>query len=72
MRGAQQRAEREHEARKWAAWHTAVLVRTPRFPKFDDFAGSRSSTKGKTRQSPDDVARNLKLLGAAWNAERVH
>ncbi|MDG3040436.1 hypothetical protein [Roseicyclus marinus] len=72
MRGAQQRAEREHQGRAWLAWHTAALTRVAKLPKFEAVAGPSAASPRKRRQTPEEVARNLKMLGASWNAKRVH
>lgn len=52
FKAARIRADREHEAHAWLAWHTAALPMTKKFPKFEDFTGRKLPA---VRKSPQEV-----------------
>lgn len=57
FRGFHRRAEREHHARAWLAWHTAALPLTKKFPRLDDLTGKKAEKKPQTPAQIEAVFR---------------
>lgn len=60
--------EREHHGRAWLAWHVAALPRQKKFPTLESLLGVKKRAR---RQSPEELAANLKRMfgikpGADW------
>lgn len=52
LRGALRRAERAHNARAWAAWHSAALTRVRKFPPLEKLMVGQAPAR---RQSPREI-----------------
>ena len=63
MRSAEMRAEREHNARAWLAWHVEALRRMKRMPRLANML-----VKSKRRRGPQSVEQQMHVM-AAWAAK---
>jgi hypothetical protein len=58
---AVERAQHEHQARAWLAWHTAVLPRLKKFPTLESLTGTKRTMRRQT-------AAEMEAIFKAWAA----